>query len=454
MSTTSPDDDFPWKFLLTQIRHRAVVPVVGRELLVIPDAEGKPTLLDRELAHRLAEELGMDNRPLELRDVGFAWAQKMPDDREQLYSQLCGIVEELKPPVPEPLRQLAEITDLQLFISTTFDDLLARALDEVRGGGKAERRLFMAPPWKQSPKRGQEPLADLVERGCPVVYHVFGKASPRPDYAVTEADTLEFVHQLQTAPPQDLFDIIDDKRNLLFLGCGFPDWLSRFFVRAMKHQPLSGSRLATISDDIVRGEERLVLFLRQNQTRAYRAGGAADFVAKLHALWCAEHGPATPATHDENRPPPLEPLAEGGIFLSFASVDRDVVRAVKRELDRLNVPAWFDESDLEGGDAWKTVIAQSIERCWMFVPFISQRALAGVKRYFWKEWDLALEQAPMFAPGHRFIVPAALDDTPPTADRVPPMFRDHQWIREGAAPEKLAKRIQEIWRDNKRMRSP
>ena len=42
----------------------------------------------------------------------------------------------LKSPRAEPLKQLASITDFSLYLSTTFDDLLARAIDEVRFGGQ------------------------------------------------------------------------------------------------------------------------------------------------------------------------------------------------------------------------------------------------------------------------------------------------------------------------------
>jgi hypothetical protein len=379
--------------------------------------------------------------------------QQRPDERDRLYSSLRGILDEIDPPVPEPLRQLAEITDFQLFVSTTLDDLLAHAVDAVRFDGRAdtERRWYVLPQWAKPPAKGQETIEQLITRASPVVYRIFGEVSPveRDCCAVTEADTLEFVHQVQAAPPVELFDVID-RKQLLFLGCGFPDWLSRFFVRAMKRQPLSTSRLAAVVDDLVRGEERLVLFLKQNKTLVYRAGGAVDFVARLHERWRADQEkrmtPRAPAPAGR----PSEPLADGGVFLSFSSVDRDAVRAVKKELDNLRIAAWFDESGLEPGEEWRAVIEQSIERCALFVPFVSARALATHKKFFWAEWRLALEQAPQFAPHYRFIVPVALDDTPPAAEGVPRDFREYQWIRADGAPEKLALSIRDVLRANKR----
>jgi hypothetical protein len=444
-------DDFPWKDLLTSIRDRSVVPILGRELLTLADGSG--VLLDHELARRLAAELDVDvsgsAAPVELRDVATAFAQQRPDEREIIYSSLRRILDELDPAPPVSLRKLAEITDFRLLVSTTFDDLVGRALDAARGRAPlAERRAFTLPQWRRPPQPGQDSVSSLLGRDNRVVFHIFGEISAQPDYAVAEADTLEFVHQLQAAPPQDLFDVID-RQQLLFIGCGFPDWLSRFFVRAMKHQPLSTSRPAAIVDDIVRGEARLVLFLKQNKTRVYH-GSAVDFVDMLHATWTADRQQRAQraGTKVESE---RDPLPEGGVFLSYASEDRPLVQRVQSELARLNLDAWFDRRELEPGDEYKTKILQTIESCSMFVPFVSTTALQQTKRFFWAEWNHALEQAKLFAPKHRFIVPTSVDGTAPEDEGLPHTFKTVQWIR-NSEPAEVARQILETWRANKLLR--
>ncbi len=612
----SKDDVLFLKDLLADMRRGGVAVVVGRELLLLPPGpDGTRLRLDQEIARKVAEELDFEvdglPSPLELKDAGFAYLQQHPDDREQLYRSIFRILDDLGPvDVPE-LHKLAEILDFQVFVATTFDDVLGKTLDEVRffGADRTARRAYVPPLWKSPAVREEEPLLGVVKRKDPVVYRIFGEVSTLPNYAVTEADTLEFVHHLQASPPRDLFDVLRDKQ-LLFLGCGFSDWLARFFIRAMKDEPLATSRLAAVVDEAVRSEERLVTFLRQNKTRVFRGAGAAAFVDKLHEAWRAEHAkrasPSSPALgtsaspaatgpvrvfvsyapEDEplwreleahlttiekqglvelssdaevgaglewrttiekqidaasvilflgsadffasslrqdvevaraqriaegkkarvvlirvrdydwgalpsiplevlpadgvpvgnldprddawakiakrirdivndvqKGPRPPAPLDEGGVFLSSAPDDRDAVRAIKQELDRLHVPAWLD--DRPGGGASSAdrhrLIEQSIDHCSLFVPFLSKRALAETKGSFYEEWRLALEQAKQIAPGVPFITPAALDETAktPPHPRIPPAFLEPEWIRE-TERDKLARRILELWREKKR----
>ena len=76
--------------------------------------------------------------------------------------------------------------------------------------------------------------AEIADLEMPVVYHLLGRVSPMQDYVVTEEDALEFVHSLQASGlPVNLLDAFDEK-PLLIIGCSFPGWLVRFFIRAAR----------------------------------------------------------------------------------------------------------------------------------------------------------------------------------------------------------------------------
>lgn len=78
-------------------------------------------------------------------------------------------------------------------------------------------------------------------RRCTVV-QILGGASRERKYALSDEDTLELVHILPTRRhvcPR-LFEAFKGS-HLLFLGCGFPDWLARFFMRTMADQRLSSA---------------------------------------------------------------------------------------------------------------------------------------------------------------------------------------------------------------------
>src|SRR5262249_44625844 len=135
----------------------------------------------------------------------------------------------------------------------------------------------------------QDLPADLD--GDAAVYSLLGRPGDAGEYAVTEEDTLEFIHELKAKlePQGELKNLgaILRQSHLLFLGCGFPDWLMRFFMRTLRGerfyaQPLR--RRARVVDRRAEREGNLVLFLQQYGTRVY-AGSPVDFVAELGRRW-------------------------------------------------------------------------------------------------------------------------------------------------------------------------
>ena len=98
------------------------------------------------------------------------------------------------------------------------------------------------------------------------MFNIFGRSGTAADFVVTDEDLLEFVHVLHTGDrrPRMLFDALRDY-NLLLLGCSFPDWLTRFFVRVISDMRLLEPRstLETIVDDATPRNEDLVVFLRR-----------------------------------------------------------------------------------------------------------------------------------------------------------------------------------------------
>src|SRR3954468_9516309 len=131
-----------WHQLLQFIEEGRVVPVVGQDLLVC-EIDGKTTLLYPYLAAQLAEYLGVASDPPlpegteeTLNAVACRYLES-GGELEDVYSALKTIMpgrERINPPLP--LQQLAGIRAFKLFVSTTFDSLLADAIDMVRFGGQ------------------------------------------------------------------------------------------------------------------------------------------------------------------------------------------------------------------------------------------------------------------------------------------------------------------------------
>jgi hypothetical protein len=428
-SVTESVDNFPWDVLLASIEEGRVVPVVGPELLVF-DRGGQQLQLHELLAELLKERLGIDGDATagrnELNRVASQFLES-GGQRGMLYSTLHALLAALEIPTPTPLAQLARVRGLKLFVSTTFDPFMQRALDEARfgGGERTQSRVY-------SLRTKVEDLpCEPVELDAPLVFQIFGRSSTVADYAITDEDLLEFVHALQTVDrrPRRLFDAMRDY-NLLVLGCSFPNWLTRFFVRALSDMRLLDPRatLETIADNHTAHDEELVEFLRQCKLTVYKAGGTAQFVEELCRRWEAEHpaGEAESSAKLDEAPAPAD-IAPGGIFLSYASQDRDAVLALKASLESAGLEVWYDQRRLEAGDLYEKKIKRNIEACTFFFPIISANACRRLEGYYRKEWFWAIERSKRFESSYPFIQPIVVDEVPYDAKGIPEEFANRHW---------------------------
>jgi hypothetical protein len=192
-----------------------------------------------------------------------------------LYSELFLISRGNPHPVPEPLLQLAQIPPLKLFVSTTFDSLLERALNQVR---QTQTRVL-----SYSLAKFQDLNTPIEATSEPSVYHLFGKLAPAPEFALTDEDILEFIHSLQseTRQPVNLYQELED-HSLLILGSRFSDWLARFFLRTPRRQRLSADQRfpSFIADQDASADTNLILFLNHfsRGTRVFSSPGPVEFV--------------------------------------------------------------------------------------------------------------------------------------------------------------------------------
>ena len=124
---------------------------------------------------------------------------------------------------------IINLAGLFFVITLMFDSLMVDALNQTRFGSEA-RTLELA----FSPARADDLPREWSRAETPIVYHLLGKLSAAPEYAVTDEDVLEFVTSLQSEVrrPNLLFDELRGS-HLLVIGAALPDWLARFFLSAL-----------------------------------------------------------------------------------------------------------------------------------------------------------------------------------------------------------------------------
>jgi len=448
-----------WGQLVPLLEERRVIPVVGRDLLRV-NVDGECVDLYTVLAQRVARALELPGEPPATIDELACRHVRERRALEDIYpaiKQELGALEQ--GPLPDALVKLAEIDWFKLYVSTTFDNMLWRAVDTVRHQGKLTHQL------SYGLNNDFEDLPDeLEELQRPAIYQLLGRASAREhSYVVTDEDLLEFVHNLQIIEqqPRRLFQALA-RNHVLLIGGRFSPWAIRFLVRAVKHPErlwLMRGKAGFVVDDSASQDAGFREFLvhYNDRTLVYDRGDAVAFVHELWTRWKQGSGKGRVAEMDRTSPARetrISSTPRRAVFLSYASEDRAIVERIKSQLDSSGIDAWFDVAELKGGQTWKEVIAADIDSAAVFVPIISKSVLRQGAREFRAEWECSLEarkrrtRLPNGTPAP-FIVPAIVDNT----DMQTPGIRQYFGAIQGFAvpgavlTDDFLKRLNELVRD-------
>lgn len=395
---STDEEDRLWLELTRFVREGALIPITGSELLEIPSAAGGTknfyTLVAEELALRLKVDPPQHTGERALNEVACGYLAALP---------------------------------VKLFVTTTFDNLLVRAIEQRHPAWeKMVRQIEYSPVRKGDLENTQ--LSD----GPPVVFHLFGRATSMPEYAVTEEDVLEFMHALQSQEgrPEKLFRLLQQK-NLLIVECGFVDWLARFFIRLGVSTRLSaaGGKTDWFIERASSTSEFAVFLDHFGRSTEHFSREPIEFIArfaeKLPRDMTLTPTPRTPVIRRD----PARDILEGALFLSYASEDRAIVERIQQTLDHNGIDCWFDRQQLIGGDDWKSKIIRNIKACSLFVPILSRHTLTPQNRFFRREWDEAFKHRIGFAANDRFLIPVAIDDIQPNNPALPREFDKSNWER-------------------------
>jgi hypothetical protein len=218
--------------------------------------------------------------------------------------------------------------------------------------------------------------------------------------------------------PEQLFSALRD--NLLAIGCQIPDWLGRFFLRALRDGPISEQKgVNVLVDDALEADPALGRYLQRFGKKALIVpGDAVGFVDELHRRWQLRVGDSAPP-----RQPgvPAAPAAAAAalaieraakVFLSYAHDDGAIAQQLYDYLRGQGIDVWKDDryDALAKGANWDHEIRRQIADCACFVPVISHHTSDTSESYFWTEWNLALKRAQqMDSLKRRFIFPVLSD---------------------------------------------
>jgi hypothetical protein len=404
-----------WDDLVYRINRRPAIVIVGPELLVADTDDSRPgRSLDEHAASELARALGLDGPDLRrTRDVVNAHIGRN-GSRDKLETRFQQVYETLGP-VPPTFRLLAELRQLSMFIAVTPDRLLLNEVNRVRHAGRQETLVG----FNCVGSRTLDLPVAIEQLRTSAVFYPFGYVD-RPNFAMTEEDMLECLFRLfQRADQFTNFFAALKTSDLIFVGCNYPDWLSRFWIRAMSGDLLtSGNRrsMYIVADTFSLTDQAHARFLQRTNVKLYD-GCADDFVRRLHSSLSAT-APAEAAGSSDHV-----------VFVSYSSkTDGDAARRAIERLRGVGLSTWFDVDDIRSGQRTEAELRRSIESSLVFVPIISRAAIERDDYPFFRlEWEVALARAARERPTEPFIHPIFLDRIEPNHPDVPQEF----WRRIG-----------------------
>ena len=263
------------------------------------------------IARRLAERYGL-NIPrgrMTMGDAAAAFIRKRGrDEAERLYRVVNDIITEVEDQPCAPLRDWRKSQTCRLFVSTTPDRLLARAINDVRYGGRGSARELTFSP-NQSTGEQARYLHAPAESDTTIV-RLFGQAASTPQYAVHDEDLLEWLHALlsDSGSLPNWVAYALKHQPLLFIGCDIPDWLGRFLLRLSCSTRISlESKQSFFVGTSAVAEPRLSSFFstycRRTQVQQLQME-PGEFVSELRRRWRLSLRPGTDKPGRCRRPGP------------------------------------------------------------------------------------------------------------------------------------------------------
>lgn len=415
------DDEYFWERLLQAIESGKVVPIVGRDALLVETSDG-PQSYDHLLAVQMATAFKINTAELQpafdLNDVVCRAANFRGTATQDCMTRIVAINQAMRFEPPEALRLLARIPKFQLFVSLTFDSLLEQAVTAARG-----RPPVVASYPSSTDHADFDP--ELVEaEGC-MVFQLLGRCSALRRFAVTEGQILEALHGVMSNEnrPKRLIDRLRDS-HLLMLGTGLPDWPSRFLLRMARPGPLWNDRE---TDEIVAdcSHDGLTTFLHRfspEHSLTYRSS-TLNFVRELERRWFERHpepgrlapdadSDPSPGLHSDPDTEEVPAIMEGGaVFVSYAREDRAAAFRLAERLSEAGVDVWVDRR-LAPGDAYRRIIERNIINCSAFVALLSGTTQDPSPRWYRREWSIASKQnEAYFGTNSNFVFPVIVDGT-------------------------------------------
>lgn len=395
-------DQGDWDKLINLISDGKLTPVVGKEMYKFTDNSGLSPI-DDYLSKKLLEKFTITGQPpVNLTDAVNYIETEKNEDYDDISGEIIACLNETLKSLNFEfplLTDLLKISQLKYFINTTvYNNILEGKIREARKQEAVSINFSINEPFPDSPD-----LTKLIE---PFIFNVFGSLQKTSDPAISEEDMLEYTSYFKEkmSNAANLVNALQNK-SLLFIGCAYPGWMTRFVLRLLTIQPMhewgtgKPSRKIYVVNDKSAFREEQYKILKNYNVITYE-GGTNEFMDELLQQW-------KKVSSKFEKPKT--------IFLSYTRADTAAVENLKKGLEKIeNINCWYDKRSLEPGDNWVEEIAANIRDSDLFIPLISENSIEHEDGYVQKEWLLGknawvLRKHDQI--NEKYLVPVVIDDS-------------------------------------------
>ena len=410
-----------WELLMNAVEEKRVVPIIGDNLIQIISAEGQRIGVREYVLKKISERFKSEAVCKDYSQVEdlireYNRQQRNAGDTTDIYYEIYDILSSAKVVMPDFVKHMFQLCNFPLVLTTSY----VRGIEKILGVSADRIKVY-------NKKISSDITMSELESASTILYYLFGRLSmTKRSFKVTEDDLLDYLHCWHNSDtrPMKLGKYLSDK-FLLVLGCDYPNWLFRFFWHSIKNftiVPDSADMqgVVTVSAERADSDGDLMNFLSRVQTSVYR--NAEDFINEFNERFevrCEDGGRENKEEEDDGNVGAIN-SGRHDIFISYASEDYESASVVAQKFKALGASVWFDKAELNAGEKYEKSITEKIQDCKRFVPILSKSTLKEGRRFFKKEWKLAIEEA-----GYRlneaFISPVVIDDINPFSERAFPL---------------------------------
>ncbi len=297
--------------------------------------------------------------------------------------------------IPESLRKLVSIKYFKLFINATFTNSLELALNTYRAEGRDEQEIKSSytvlnyHPNTPEDLPEQAPDRFYINLNKPHIYNLFGTHDSQDhEYVLTDADYIELIYDLIAKKKEKFKNLLSYLNGrgayLLFLGCNFPDWFFRLFIRICVGDRLdmaSTVELKAVIDNLnmLKLDPSRTIFIDRYKIQKLDIN-CNLLVDEVYKIFLHQQGT-----------PHLVNKQNNNVFISYCRKDEQVAGDVANQFDINFIEYFLDSQQLKTGDALTQRIKDEIDKACVFMPVVSNN-LQSASDYFCLEWAYALHK--------------------------------------------------------------